>query len=68
MAVPKVSDLIVPTFIALRDLGGSGRNAEIRSLVAENLEISEEDQQMPQGQRIEMFRVLNTASNGLGRI
>lgn len=51
MAVPKVSDLIVPTFIALRELGGSGRNAEIRSLVAENLEISEEDQQMPQGQQ-----------------
>ena len=33
----------------MRDLGGSGRNAEIRRVVAENLGLSEEDQLTPQG-------------------
>ena len=49
MAIPTITDLIVPTVIAMRDLGGSGRNAEIRSVVADNLRLSEEDQQTPQG-------------------
>lgn len=49
MTVPTINNLIAPTFIALHDLGGSGRNAEIRSVVAENLGLSEKDQQIPQG-------------------
>jgi restriction system protein len=49
MAVPTSNDLIVPTVAALRSLGGSGRNAEIRSAVADILGLSEEDQQIPQG-------------------
>lgn len=49
MAVPTLTDLIVPTLMALRDLGGSGRNAEIRNVVAENLGLSEGDQQTSQG-------------------
>ncbi len=49
MSVPTIKDLVVPTFAALHDLGGSGRNAEIRSVVAANLGLSEEDQKTPQG-------------------
>lgn len=49
VSVPTVTELIVPTLKAMRDLGGSGRNAEIRRVVAENLGLSEEDQQTPQG-------------------
>lgn len=49
MAVPTLTELIVPTVTALRDLGGSGRNAEIRNVVAEHLGLSEDDQQASQG-------------------
>ena len=49
MAIPTITDLIVPTVTAMRELGGSGRNAEIRNIVAEGLRLSEEDQQTPQG-------------------
>jgi restriction system protein len=49
VAIPTITDLIVPTVVAIRALGGSGRNAEIRSVVADGLGLSEEDQQTPQG-------------------
>lgn len=49
MSIPTVNELVIPTLRALRELGGSGSNAEIRSLVAAGLELSDEDQQIPQG-------------------
>jgi restriction system protein len=49
VAIPTITDLIVPTVVAMRDLGGSGRNAEIRNVVADALGLSEEDQQTAQG-------------------
>jgi restriction system protein len=49
MTIPTVNELMLPTLRALRELGGSGGNAEIRSAVADVLGISEQDQQIPQG-------------------
>lgn len=49
MAVPTATELMLPTLSALRHLGGSARNAEIRGAIAQALGLSEEDQQIPQG-------------------
>jgi len=49
MAVPTMTALVLPTMAALRQLGGSGRNAEIRGAVAGALGLTEEDQRIPQG-------------------
>ncbi len=40
--VPRYSDLIVPVFLALKDLGGSGSNDEILSCVISNLHLPDD--------------------------
>jgi hypothetical protein len=47
MAVPTMTALVLPTMAALRQLGGSGRNAEIRGAVADAPGLTEEDQRIP---------------------
>ena len=46
-AIPNYATLIEATFSALKMLGGSGKNAEINSKVAEILELSNEVQDIP---------------------
>jgi restriction system protein len=45
--VPQYSDLIVPTFLALKALGGSGRNEEILARVILDMEIPNEIADIP---------------------
>ena len=40
--VPRYTDLIVPAFLALKDLGGSGSNDEILACVISNLQLPDE--------------------------
>ena len=40
--IPRFSQLIVPTFIALKELGGSGKNDEILDKIISNLNIPDE--------------------------
>lgn len=40
--VPRYTDLIIPTFTALKDLGGSGSNDEILTCVIDNLQLPDE--------------------------
>ncbi len=40
--VPRYTDLIVPAFVALKDLGGSGSNDEILSCVISNLRLPDD--------------------------
>ena len=40
--IPRYSDLIMPTFTALKELGGSGKNSEILEQIIKDLEISDE--------------------------
>lgn len=40
--VPRYTDLIVPVFLALKDLGGSGSNDEILACVIDNLRLPDE--------------------------
>lgn len=40
--VPRYTDLIVPAFLALKDLGGSGSNDEILACVINNLQLPDE--------------------------
>lgn len=40
--VPRYTDLILPTFLALKELGGSGNNDEILSCVTRNLDLPDE--------------------------
>ena len=46
-AIPNYATLIEATFSALKLLGGSGKNDEINSKVAEILELSNEVQDIP---------------------
>ncbi len=40
--IPRYGDLIMPTFTALKELGGSGKNSEIFEQIIKDLEISDE--------------------------
>ena len=40
--IPRYTDLILPTFLALKELGGSGKNDEIQSSVIQDLGLSDE--------------------------
>ncbi len=40
--IPRYTDLIVPTFQALKELGGSGKNDEILACIIKNLKLSDE--------------------------
>lgn len=40
--IPRYTDLIMPTFIALKKLGGSGKNNEILDQIIKDLQISDE--------------------------
>lgn len=40
--IPRYTDLIIPAFIALKDLGGSGSNDEILACVITNLRLPDE--------------------------
>lgn len=40
--IPRYTDLIVPVFLALKDLGGSGNNDEILSCVISNLHLPDD--------------------------
>ena len=40
--IPRYGDLIMPTFTALKELGGSGKNSEILEQIIKDLEISDE--------------------------
>lgn len=40
--IPRYTDLILPTFLALKELGGSGKNDEILSSVIQDLGLSDE--------------------------
>jgi len=45
--IPRYNKLIMPTFIALKELGGSGNNDEILSQVIRDLNISDEVADIP---------------------
>lgn len=45
--IPRYNKLLVPTFIALKDLGGSGSNNEILDKVVENLQIPDDVADIP---------------------
>ena len=40
--IPRYTDLILPTFLALKELGGSGKNDEILTSVIQDLNLSDE--------------------------
>lgn len=45
--VPRYSKLIMPTFVALKELGGSGNNDEILNRVIANLKLPDEVVDIP---------------------
>ena len=48
--IPRYTDLVVPTFQALKELGGSGKNDEILACVIQSLNLPDEVVDFPHNQ------------------
>lgn len=49
--VPRLTELILPTFQALKELGGSGKNDEILACVIQNLHLPDAAVDLPHNRR-----------------